>query len=37
MLGNTAVLALAQISGILVALLLTSYIVHTLGLESYGL
>jgi O-antigen/teichoic acid export membrane protein len=36
-LGNTGVLALAQVSGLLVSLLLTPYIVHALGIERYGL
>ena len=36
-LGNTAVLALAQVSGIFVSLLLTPYILHTLGIERFGL
>jgi O-antigen/teichoic acid export membrane protein len=37
LLGNTAVLALVQVSGIVVSLLLTPYILHKLGLERFGL
>jgi O-antigen/teichoic acid export membrane protein len=36
-LGNTAVVALAQVSAILVSLLLTPYVLHTLGIERFGL
>jgi O-antigen/teichoic acid export membrane protein len=36
-LGNTAVVALAQVSGILVSLLLTPYLLHRLGIERFGL
>lgn len=36
-LGNTAVVALAQVSGIFVSLLLTPYVLHTLGIERFGL
>jgi O-antigen/teichoic acid export membrane protein len=36
-LGNTVVLTLGQVSGIAVSILLTPYIVHTLGIERYGL
>jgi O-antigen/teichoic acid export membrane protein len=35
--GNTVVLALAQVGGIAVSLLLTPYIVYSLGIERYGL
>jgi O-antigen/teichoic acid export membrane protein len=36
-LGNTAVVGLGQVSTILVSLLLTPYILHTLGIERFGL
>jgi O-antigen/teichoic acid export membrane protein len=36
-LGNTVVLALARLSGIAVSFLLTPYILHSLGIERYGL
>ena len=37
LLGNTTVLTLAQISGMVVSLLLTPYIVQTLGITRFGL
>jgi O-antigen/teichoic acid export membrane protein len=37
LLGNTAVLGFAQVSGMLVSLVLTPYIVATLGVERFGL
>jgi O-antigen/teichoic acid export membrane protein len=37
LLGNTAVQAFAQVSSIVVSLLLTPYILHELGIEQYGL
>jgi O-antigen/teichoic acid export membrane protein len=37
LLGNTVVLTLAQVSGIVVSLLLTPFVLNTLGIERYGL
>jgi O-antigen/teichoic acid export membrane protein len=37
LLGNTVVLTLAQVSGVAVSLLLTPFVLHTLGTERYGL
>jgi O-antigen/teichoic acid export membrane protein len=37
LLGNTAVLAIAQVSGMAVSLLVTPYVLSSVGIENYGL
>ena len=37
LLGNTAVLAIAQVSGMVVSLVVTPYVLSSIGIENYGL